>query len=74
MYLHSYTIIKSNFLLLQLGGLISFKHVICNKQIITCQEPDRFYLLVFNTISLTRSKTRSFATWYYLLSLLHMNK
>ena len=49
MYLHSYTIIKSNFLLLQLGGLISFKHVICNKQIITCQEPDRFYSLVFNT-------------------------
>ena len=36
MYLHSYTIIECNFLVLQLGGLIFFKHVICNKQIITC--------------------------------------
>ena len=35
-YLHSYTIIKCNFLVLQLGGLIFFKHVTCNKQIITC--------------------------------------
>ena len=32
-YLHSYTIIKCNFLVLQLGGLSFFKDVICNKYI-----------------------------------------
>ena len=34
--INSYIIIKCNFLVLQLGGLIFFKHVIYNKQIITC--------------------------------------
>ena len=28
------------FLVIQLGGLIFFKHVICNRQIITCYESD----------------------------------
>ena len=30
-FLHSYTMIKCNFLVLQLGGLTFFKHVICTR-------------------------------------------
>ena len=35
------------FLVLQLGALIFFKRVICNKQIITCYEPDIVFIHSF---------------------------
>ena len=35
------------FLVLQLGGLIFFKYVICNKQILTCLEPDIVFIHSF---------------------------
>ena len=35
------------FVVVQLGGLIFFKHVICNNQIITCKEPDSFIFTRF---------------------------
>ena len=40
MYLRSYTIIKSTFLVFQLGGMILITHLTCIKHIMTCWEPN----------------------------------
>ena len=49
------------FLVLQLGGLIFFERVICNKQIITCWEPDIVFIHSFLIAyrSLARKLARS---------------
>ena len=60
------------FLVLQLGGLINFfKHVICNKQVITCYEPDIVFIHSF--LIPYRSLARRLARSRYGIKLVNKN-